>query len=134
MQIQPEFNPSEGVQFKKSPLDGGYTYTPLRFHMTRDSYDNLIITAYKVNQSLRTEIANFTYEVQSDTDSQFFNYITEARESSEFSQGDEPIVILGVPGAGYYYRLIVWACRWRGTHVAIYSVCHFRSVRKGTHA
>lgn len=114
MTIEPIFDPTEDIQYKISSIEGGYTYTPLHFQVTKDNYNNIIITIFKVNQSSRTssETASFVYEVQSDTGQNFYNYIIEARESDAYTPEQDTIVIfLGGKNINttFFYRVAAYS-------------------------
>lgn len=114
MTIEPIFDAAENIQYKISPISGGYTYTPLHFQITKDNYNNIIITIFKVNQSSKAsaDIASFMYEVQSDTGKDFYNYIIEARESDVYTPDEDTIVIfLGGKNinTSFFYRVAAYS-------------------------
>lgn len=116
MKIQPVFNDlfdSNGVAFLQSSVLGNYTYTPVKFQITKDSANNLLITIFKINQedADRSSLQNFTYEVEYDTSKYFYNATTSARQTDEFSPGSTVEIYVENKNYNtpYYYRVTAWS-------------------------
>jgi hypothetical protein len=96
----------------ESPLVGStdYTYTPIRFQLTKDSFDNVYARIYTINQGGVT-IPRLYYEVQtskvpSDQDT---SWTTKKKLDDSYFSGDYAItVITGMNSQNtVYYRIVV---------------------------
>jgi len=92
-----------------SSITNGFAYTPLRFQITKDSANNLLVTVFKVNQSDAdsSSLANFAYMVEFANNAQFYGSYTSARQTDEFSPGSTVVIYLENKNYNtpFYYRV-----------------------------
>ena len=114
--IEPRFRTaydSNTVAFLPASLTRGYTYTPLRFQISKDSLGNIIVTIFKVNQEDKDagNTVNFMYEVEYATNEEFFGSITSARQTDEFSPGESMVIFIENRNyfTPFYYKVVAWS-------------------------
>ena len=114
--IEPRFRTAYDpnvVAFLPASLTRGYTYTPLRFQISKDSLGNIIVTIFKVNQEDKDagNTVNFMYEVEYATNEEFFGSITSARQTDEFSSGQSMVIFIENRNyfTPFYYKLVAWS-------------------------
>lgn len=103
---------------KPSDLNGStlmgaysYTYTPLRFQLSKDASDNIYVKMYKVNQG-SLDLPRLFYEIQSSDDPTIAGDWTVKKtiDDSFFAPGAESAITLisGVgPNNKIYYKIVV---------------------------
>ncbi|MCR4436408.1 MAG: fibronectin type III domain-containing protein [Clostridiales bacterium] len=112
MKIEPVFNDASSsnfVEFLPTSVKDGYTYTPVRFQLFKDSSNNLLMTIFKINQqdALAGQTVNFTYQAYYSTNPQFAGASLSAQQSDEFAMGD--VVVIFIENKNYntpfYYKV-----------------------------
>ncbi|MFZ5988240.1 MAG: S-layer homology domain-containing protein, partial [Bacillota bacterium] len=88
-----------------------YTYTPIRFQLSKDSADNIYVKVYKVNQG-SLDLPRLFYEIQSSDDPTIVGDWTVKKtiDDSFFAPGAESAITLisGVgPNNRIYYKIVV---------------------------
>lgn len=86
-----------------------YTYTPIRFQLTKDSANNIYVKIYKINQG-SLDLPRLFYEVQASDDPSIQGdwEVKKTMDDSYFSGDYAVTVISGVnPNNEIYYRIVV---------------------------
>lgn len=95
-----------------SPLMGNvpYTYTPLRFQLTKDASNNIYVKVYKINQG-SLDMPRLFYEVQSSDDPATPNWsVRKTMDDSYFISGTDSaltIITSTNPNNEVFYKIVV---------------------------
>lgn len=117
MTVQPVFDDyTDAVMLDKgaSPLAGKfYSYTPIRFQLSKDDSGNVYAKIFTVNQN-SLQMPDLYYEVQSNTTNSEYGWLTKAKIDPDYfkdSNGNYQefgiVPIIGVsPNNNIYYRIV----------------------------
>lgn len=112
MKLEPVFNgdtSSDYTEYLPTSVKDGFTYTPVRFQVSKDSANNLLMTIFKINQEdvQQSQLINFTYQGMFSTNPNFTSYTLSAQQSDEFTPGG--VLIIYIENKSYnttfYYRV-----------------------------